>query len=191
MVKVAQMEEITVRLFGFLKIDFLWRTIMKKTFFIIVVMFLIGGLTIFGLNRLSSVMYGDSNINKKVSPSNVNNNPSSSSDKFNIEEPKPEESFNDGDLEKQNSSGQIYYKNIDDAYKLLGINEVEAIKEKVSLYIKSVLKLTNVEECEVKSINLEGQKIIFNMTVNEENFTVVKNKETGEVIVQVDTDGGD
>lgn len=153
---------------------------MRKMIFILVIMFLIGGLTIFGLNRLSGIIYSNN-----ISPSNNSN-------KF-IDESKPEGSVDDSELEKQNENGQIYYENIDDAYKLLGINEVEAIKEKSSLYIKNVLKFTDVKVCKIKSFNLEGQKIIFNMVVNKENFTVMKNKETDEVIVQIETDadGGD
>lgn len=152
---------------------------MRKMVLLLVLMFILGILTIFGLNRLSSVMHSN---NLSRSNSNISND-------FIIEESKEEGSVNDNELENQNTSGQIYFKGIEDAYNLLGINEVENIKEKASLYIKDILKLTDIDECEVQSINLEGQKIFFNIKAKENIFTVIKDKETDEVIIQIDTEG--
>jgi len=154
-------------------------------------MFLIGGLTIFGLNRLSNFIY---NNNKSVeNNSSKNENSDLNDNSFHVNESFPsineqqqiDNEMNEDELENQNN-GQIYFKNIEDAYKLLGINEVEEIKEKASFYIKSVLKLTNIYECEVQSINQEEGKIIFDFMVEDKKFSLIKDRDTKNFTIQVE-----
>lgn len=153
-------------------------------FLALFLMFLLGGFTIFSLNRLSNSFYD----NKSSKTNNYFNSSSSNVDNNFLSESIPEGEIQDSELENQNTSGQIYFKNIEDAYKVLGINEVEEIKEKSTSYIKNVLKLTDME-CLVQSINLEGQKIIFNMVIKEENFSVIKDRSTNVITIQVEEEG--
>jgi len=149
-------------------------------------MFLLGGITIYGLNK-SSFFYinksSKNNINFTTNSSKSNENLEKNNN-FVIEESKEEGELNDDELEKQNTS-QIYFKNIEEAYKLLGINEVEEIKEYSSNYIKTILKFTDINECLVESINIEGQKIIFNIVVKDDRFSVIKDRETNDITIQV------
>jgi len=149
-------------------------------------MFLLGGITIYGLNK-SSFFYinksSKNNINFTTNSSKSNENLEKNNN-FVIEESKEEGELNDDELEKQNTS-QIYFKNIEEAYKLLGINQVEEIKEYSSNYIKTILKFTDINECLVESINIEGQKIIFNIVVKDDRFSVIKDRETNDITIQV------
>jgi len=154
---------------------------LKKMFLALFLIFLLGGVTIFGLNRLSNSFYD----NKSSKNNNYFNSNSSNVNNDFLSESTPEGEIQDSELENQNTSGQIYFKNIEDAYKILGINEVEEIKEKSTAYIKNVLKLTDME-CLVQSINLEGQKIIFNMLIKEKQFSVIKDRNTNDIIIQIE-----
>jgi|GEM_PF-5283738 hypothetical protein len=159
---------------------------MKRMFVCLFLMFLLGGITIYGLNK-SSFFYinksSKNNINFTTNSSKSNENLEKNNN-FVIEESKEEGELNDDELEKQNTS-QIYFKNIEEAYKLLGINEVEEIKEYSSNYIKTILKFTDINECLVESINIEGQKIIFNIVVKDDRFSVIKDRETNDITIQV------